>query len=312
MALLSACLGLSYEEVLGEVGADGLLRFQTKNWRQRVKNEDYAMFVLLTATDSRLGCALCREFDPTYTAVAAAYWESLQEAPLDADADEKSKIVFAIADFAEVRELFQVYDIRKVPKMYYYAPGRGPQVLEPNDEYQFLVDDSRENFHRWVLDLVRGMDPRRLQGGERTSSASIVAIAVAIAFVAVFAYWKRTLVVSVLQSKALWEWTTLGLIVLFVSGHMYNQIRKTPNTREDPNGRTIFIQPGQQVQLGAETKLVFVLYSVMVTAVVMLLKCRRRRWLVLGSGLALALAYSMLVNAFGIKSVNYPFKLFKR
>lgn len=316
--LLSFCSALEYSEVTSIVQSDGLLHLGNKSWRSWLKNEDYAMFLLITAIDPRVGCVLCREFDPTYKSVARSYWESLAESPLDDLRDDRSKIVFAIAELNDVKEFFQAYDIKQVPKMFYYAPGRGPQVMTPNEEYQFLVDETVENFQNWVVDLTPKLNRNRLQVVvRRTNGAIFMAIALFLSVIGL-GYTKRALLLKTMQSKTLWMVLTLSLVTIFVSGHMFNQIRKTPNVRTGQKGEKIFIQPGQQVQLGMETKIVFTIYSILTAALVSLIKVvpgikdtKMKMVVCLVTCLVLTLAYSGLVNAFNVKSVSYPFHLFK-
>lgn len=315
---LGVCKAFEYLEVLKEVSNDGLLHLGNKNWKNWVKNEDYGMFLFITAIDPRLGCALCREFDPTFKSVADSYWGSIQSSPLSDELEDKSKIIFAIAEFNDVKEMFQFYDIRQVPKMLYYAPGKGPQVMTPSGEYQFLVDDTTQNFQRWIVELTPGLNIKRLEIVEKTNGTKVFIILLGLLSILGFGYLKRTTILKIVQSKTIWMGITLCLVLIFISGHMFNEIRKTPSTKRNAKGETIFIMPGQQVQLGVETKIVFVIYTIIITSLISLIKIvpgikdiKMRMILCILTCLVLTFAYSGLINAFGIKSTSYPFRLFK-
>lgn len=319
-ALWPLVAALDYAEVSSRVSSDGLLHLREKTWRNDIKNEDYGMYLLITATDPRVGCVLCREFGPTYALTAKAYWDSLQEAPLElaSGMPDRAKTVFAIAELNEVKELFQLYNIKQVPRMWYYAPGQGPKLMEPSDRYQFLVEDSDENFHGWVAGQTPGMDKARLAIVRRMSAAGKLGLVLSVCVFSSAVYWQRWAISRVVQSRNLWLLVTLASILVFISGHMFNQIRNSPSVREDADGNTLFFHPAQNMQVGAETKIVFGIYSVIVAVLVALVRfvpaLKNAQMAAVGCCVCcvvLTLAYSSLINAYALKSASYPFKLFK-
>lgn len=62
--------------------------------------------------------------------------------------------------------------------------------------------------------------------------------------------------VPLLQSRNVWAALSLILILLFTSGHMYNQIRKVPYVAQDGNGRVSYWAGGFSNQYGLETQIV--------------------------------------------------------
>jgi oligosaccharyltransferase complex subunit gamma len=60
----------------------------------------------------------------------------------------------------------------------------------------------------------------------------------------------------ILQSRNLWAAISLMVILLFISGHMFNHIRKVPYVTGDGRGGINYIVPGFQQQLGLETQIV--------------------------------------------------------
>lgn len=60
----------------------------------------------------------------------------------------------------------------------------------------------------------------------------------------------------ILQSRNLWAALSLMTILLFISGHMFNHIRKVPYVTGDGRGGVNYIASGFQNQLGLETQVV--------------------------------------------------------
>lgn len=87
----------------------------------------------------------------------------------------------------------------------------------------------------------------------------------------------------VFQSRNLWAAISLMVILLFISGHMFNHIRKVPYVTGDGRGGINYIVPGFQQQLGLETQIVaalcmshphFPTFLLMLTATSKMASCR--------------------------------------
>lgn len=63
-------------------------------------------------------------------------------------------------------------------------------------------------------------------------------------------------VLPVIQSRTVWAAVTLISILLFTSGHMFNQIRNVPYVAGDGRGGITYFAPGFQNQYGLETQIV--------------------------------------------------------
>lgn len=63
-------------------------------------------------------------------------------------------------------------------------------------------------------------------------------------------------VLPVIQSRTVWAAVTLISILLFTSGHMYNQIRNVPYVAADGRGGISYFASGFQSQYGLETQIV--------------------------------------------------------
>jgi OST3 / OST6 family. len=63
-------------------------------------------------------------------------------------------------------------------------------------------------------------------------------------------------VLPVVQSRTVWAAITLISILLFTSGHMFNQIRNVPYVAGDGRGGIAYFAHGFQNQYGLETQIV--------------------------------------------------------
>jgi oligosaccharyltransferase complex subunit gamma len=59
-----------------------------------------------------------------------------------------------------------------------------------------------------------------------------------------------------LQSRGLWASISIMLILLFTSGHMFNQIRHVPYVTGDGKGGVSYFASGFQNQIGIETQII--------------------------------------------------------
>ena len=63
-------------------------------------------------------------------------------------------------------------------------------------------------------------------------------------------------VIPVIQNRNLWAALSLIAILLFTSGHMFNQIRKVPYVTGNGKGGVTYFAGGFQNQLGMETQVI--------------------------------------------------------
>lgn len=63
-------------------------------------------------------------------------------------------------------------------------------------------------------------------------------------------------VLPVIQNRNIWAAMSLIAILLFTSGHMFNQIRKIPYVVANGRGGVTYFAAGFQNQLGVETQVV--------------------------------------------------------
>lgn len=323
LAMHLAC-ALTYENALKALGKDGLLHITDKNYKQLVKNEDFALVVFLTAEDSRVGCTLCHQFAPQYKATAYQYVEHLKNGdgkvynPAD-DPDDKARVIFAFSDFLESKDYFQMLGLTAVPRLFYYEPGKGPQMSKFSSEFSFVTAENTDGFQRWVSSAVPRMDLKSLQIETPASKSILFTLAVFVLVLASVGYKFKNHILDVVQSRRVWEFLSFGLIVLFISGYMYNQIRSPETYKKDKDGNIVYFATGHNTQYAAETQVVSLVYGLVTICLGLLLKflpsvkdVKKRFIGVITISVIVFFLYSYLVEIYALKSPGYPLRLLKR
>lgn len=321
LLLATSILALTYDEALKLVSKDGLLHITEKNYRKFIKNENFALIVFLTSDDSRVGCTLCTEFGPKYKAIAKQYMQNLKDEtsgmhnPIDS-ADDKERVIFAVSDYLQAKSYFERMQITAVPKLLYYEPGQGPQLTSFSNEFSFLSVENTDGYTRWITQLVPGIELKYLDAKPPASkSGFIISI---MGFIAVlFGLFKyRNIAVNFGQNKNVWQFVSLALIILFISGHMYNQIRNPDLYKTDSQGKIHYIAVGHNIQYGSETQAVTVIYGLLSAILILLIRMiptinKPTTKLLTSAACCIAsiVLYSYIVEIYRIKSGSYPFHL---
>jgi oligosaccharyltransferase complex subunit gamma len=130
----------------------------------------------------------------------------------------------------------------------------------------------------------------------------------------VVALWPR--IQPLIQSKNLWAGVCLTAILIFTSGHMYNQIRGVPYVAGNGRGGVQYFSSSFQSQFGMETQIIAGLYGVLAFSAISLAtrvsKMSRessRTLAVVMYCIILLVSYSFLLRVFRIKNSGYPFSL---
>ncbi|KAG0681644.1 oligosaccharyl transferase subunit ost3/OST6 [Pichia californica] len=313
---------ITYEKVLQNVGKDGLLHINDKNFLKSLKNDDYSLIIFITAEDPRVGCTICHEFGPQYKAMAYQYMNNLRSEDPDtynpiSDSNDKARVIFAYSDFSDSRKYFEQLGLASVPRLFYYEPGKGPQLATFSDEYSFLVSENIENFQNWVAQNVPKLLAKNLKIAPPDQKPLFLLSIVLIVMTAIVLYNFRENVAKIAQNRYVWQILCFVLIILFISGHMYNEIRHTDSYKKDREGNIIYISPGHQNQFGAETQILTVVYGAITIALGLLLSyfptVKDAKLKVVGtviSCIVVSILYTYIVEMYHIKSPGYPLHLF--
>ncbi|ODQ50150.1 hypothetical protein SAICODRAFT_21896 [Saitoella complicata NRRL Y-17804] len=274
----------------------------------------YSVAVLLTATAPQFSCNMCREIDPEYALVAS----SLQKANKGKKFfDPSEKVYLTRLDFLNGKSIFQRLQLTTAPNIYIFHPTTGDLAKTNPDEptvhdmlhagptADAIVRFLSSTLKRSPITLVRPLNYAKIVTTVFALLATLTALKLSYRYL-----------IPIIQSKRLWTGITLFLVLLFVSGHMFNQIRKTPYVVPDGNGGVSYIAGGFQNQFGMETQIVMVVYGVLAFSTValaiqaprMLAPQRQSVAIWVWTGVIL-LMFSFLMHVFKIKNGGYPFKL---
>ncbi|KAL2756121.1 hypothetical protein ACRALDRAFT_1042809 [Sodiomyces alcalophilus JCM 7366] len=270
---------------------------------------DYTVLVLLTALDPRFGCKLCTEFQPEWDVLAGSWTKG--------DKEGESRAIFATLDFADGRDTFMSLGLQTAPVLLLYQPTAGNHavaVLEPL-RYDFTSGPQvAEQVHSWLSRHLPGRPHppvKRPINWIRWVSSVAIALGFCTGLITATPY-----VLPVLQNRNLWAAMSLIAILLFTSGHMFNQIRKIPYVVGNGRGGVTYFAAGFQTQLGIETQVVAVLYAILsFCAISLAVKVPRianpkqQQVAVLAWAGALFVIHSLLLSVFRIKNGGYPFSL---
>ncbi|KAK8124570.1 uncharacterized protein PG998_000329 [Apiospora kogelbergensis] len=263
---------------------------------------DYSVAILLTAMDARFGCQLCREFQPE--------WELLSKSWLRGDKKAESRTIFGVLDFADGRDTFISLSLQTAPVLVFF-----PQRLALTP---FLASKvlplSAEQVQAWI---ARHLPGRPHPAVKRPVNYVAWAVGVVSTLGIAGALAKAgPYILPIVQNRNAWAAISLIGILMFTSGHMFNQIRKVPYVAGDGHGGISYFSSGFQNQLGMETQIIAFIYGLLsFSAIALIMKVPRvadakkqQVWVLLWSAI-LFLLYSFLLSIFRIKNGGYPFSL---
>ncbi|KAI0833110.1 hypothetical protein F5Y06DRAFT_280332 [Hypoxylon sp. FL0890] len=269
---------------------------------------DYSAAVLLTALDARFGCQLCADFQPE--------WDVLAKSWAKGDKNGESRLIFGTLDFSNGRDTFISLGLQSAPVLLLFQPTTGPHAASTVEaiRYDFAGPQSAEKVHEWI---ARHLPDRPHPPVSRPVNyiGWIVAIVSALGIAGVF-FKAWPYILPIIQNRNVWAGLSLIGILMFTSGHMFNQIRKVPYVAGDGRGGISYFAGGFQSQYGLETQIVAFIYGILSFATISLaVKAPRTRdpkmqqLTVIVWGAVLVLMYSFLLSVFRVKNGGYPFKL---
>ncbi len=90
---------------------------------------DYSIAVLLTALEARVGCQLCREFQPE--------WDLLGKSWARGDKSGESRLLFSTLDFIDGKGTFQALQLQTAPVLLFFHPTTGPNAKSDTQPTRF-------------------------------------------------------------------------------------------------------------------------------------------------------------------------------
>lgn len=322
LALAAAALSKAELLAAAHTSKGHTIDVNDNNYKQLLQGpRDFHAVLLMTLTSSQLNCVLCNEFKPEYELVASSW---LQEHPNGLDTDDAADsaaeghardVFFFYSEFKESRELFSLFQLNNIPKVFYLPPTKSraaTEYLQNHQEYQFFAGEHRDLLVAWLRDRTGLQFPIHVPPDYTRIVSNIVLVATAVMLGRVF--WRH--VTRVLTLRAVWGAVLLAVILLLISGYMFNQIRGVPYVRESGNGQVEYFAPGQQSQYGVETQILSFVYGCLSLFVIVLVKkvpeVKNSQVRLLAVAVVSALIfvfYLLLVSIFGLKGMGYPYRL---
>ncbi|KAI0389834.1 OST3/OST6 family protein [Xylariaceae sp. FL0594] len=270
---------------------------------------DYSVAVLLTALDAKYGCKLCTVFQPE--------WEILGKSWAKGDKKGESRLLLSTLDFSDGRETFMSLGLQTAPVLILFQPTTGPHAVSNPEPLRYDFTSSAP-----TAELVRAWLARHLPDRPHPpvyrpiNYVRWVITTVTLLGLGGVIYRASPYLLPLFQSRTVWAGVSLVGILLFTSGHMFNQIRKVPYIAGDGRGGISYFANGFQSQYGLETQIVASIYGVLSFATISLaLKAPRTRdsrvqqMMVIAWGIILVIMYSFLLSVFRGKNGGYPFRL---
>ncbi|KAK4152127.1 magnesium transporter protein 1 [Chaetomidium leptoderma] len=272
-------------------------------------SRDYTVAVLLTAMESRYGCQLCREFQPE--------WELLARSWTSGDKKGESRLVFGTLDFGDGKDIFMSLGLQTAPVLFLFPPTVGPHATASPEpvRYDFTSgSQAAELVHSWVArhlpDRPHPPIKRPINWMRWISTFVVLSGGLTVSYAA----WPYVL--PIIQNRTVWAAITLISILLFTSGHMFNQIRNVPYVAGDGRGGISYFASGFQSQYGLETQIVAAMYGVLaLSGISLAIKVPRmsdpkmQGVALLAWASVLFVVYSLLLSIFRGKNPGYPFSL---
>ncbi|KAF8212220.1 oligosaccharyl transferase subunit OST3/OST6 family [Mycena galopus ATCC 62051] len=277
----------------------GLIKLDSDSWDLlTAPNRDWSASIEFTALDSRRRCSPCKEFNPSWQAVAKAWTKAPKV--------HRDNHFFATLDFDDGQTVFQALGLASAPVVYVYPPAEGPRAKARTDpsKYDFSHGFEAEplaehlSHHTPIpIPYTKPFDYARWT----TIAAGVLAFAVTLRFIA-----------PILQSRWTWAIGTILVSLVMTSGYMFTRIRGSPFMGHDGS----WIAGGFQSQYGQEVQVIAVVYGTLGFAFMMLTMvipyqatAQRQRFQIYLWSTIIMLVYSILIVLFKVKNRGYPFRL---
>ncbi|TBU65726.1 oligosaccharyl transferase subunit OST3/OST6 family [Dichomitus squalens] len=263
-------------------------------------NRNWSASIHLTALDPRRRCAPCKEFDPSFTAVAKA-WSQVPK-------PQRDNHFFATADFDDTMATFQRLGLQSAPVVHIHLPVEGDRRPASGRTAPIVYDFSNGFDAGPLAEQLSVYTPVPIPYKAPIDWAKYgTAVGVGLIILSGIRVF-----LPILRSRWAWAAGTVITSLVMTSGFMFVRIRGMPQS--GANGQ--WIAPGYQNQFGQEVQVVSFIYGLLSAAFLMLTLVtpyqtqpyRQRAQIYLWSGVILVM-FSVLISLFRVKNRGYPFKL---
>ncbi|KAI0093954.1 oligosaccharyl transferase subunit OST3/OST6 family [Irpex rosettiformis] len=279
---------------------NGIIKLDERTYDSLTASDrEWSATIVFTALDTRRKCGPCKQFQPSFEAVAQA-WNKVP-------ATSRNEHFFAIADFDEAPKIFTKLGIQSAPVVHNYPVAEGPRKPAHGKPYPSTYDFSNGYAPEALAEHLSLYTPVRIPYRPPVDWAkygTFAATGLILTTVARFIF-------PLLKSRITWAIITIGTILVMTGGHMFVRIRGMPYS-DGPN----WIAGGYQSQYGQETQVIALTYGILGGAFLMLTlvapyqtsKSRQQLQVWLWS-IVIFVMFSVLISLFRVKNRGYPFKL---
>lgn len=290
-----------------------IIKVTDENYEQLLSGpRDHHIVLFLSTTSSKITCILCNQFKPDFEIVADSYF---QDYPDGVNNDELKDVYFMFSDFIDSRNLYGLFELSNIPKVFYFPPSKATSrkaFLKEYIDYQFFQGDHKQLLASWLQSTTGNTFNIYIPVNyEKVAYNAIVTLIVVLLLVKF-----NGKIIRFLRSRQLWSGFSLISVLLLTTGYMFNQIRGVPYLREDIQGAGAYFANSQQNQYGVETQILSFVYGALSLFFVILLKKlpelkndQVRFIAVAIVSLLILVFYSLLLGIFGLKGSGYPYKL---
>ncbi|KAL4067650.1 hypothetical protein J3A83DRAFT_4097088 [Scleroderma citrinum] len=216
-------------------------------------NRAWSASIQLTALNPQRRCAPCKEFDPSFHAVAKAW----SIAPLE----HRNNHFFASIDFDDAHKVFQKLGIMSAPVVHVYPATEGPNAKNIRNA-PFKYDFSNGFEARPLAEQLSSHTPVPIPYKDPINWSHVASL---ISLIPILILTFR-IIHPVLYNRWVWAVATILLSIVMTSGYMFTRIRGMPYTGSDGS----WIAGGYSNQYGQEVQIISFLYAILAGSFLML------------------------------------------
>uniref|UniRef100_A0A8D1FI87 Magnesium transporter protein 1 n=2 Tax=Sus scrofa TaxID=9823 RepID=A0A8D1FI87_PIG len=265
---------------------------------------NYSVIVMLTALQKFRACLTCEHAAEEFQILADS-WQGSRAF--------SNKVFFALVDFDESPDIFQMLQLMSVPNVLHFSAKR---KFTPDDIYHLAERGiTAQQMSKWVAERTkrRVVNTRTRQP---TDYYYPFKLGISLALIGGLVYvlkWKRKFIFN----THLWAVLALGFVIPMISGHMWTHITEAPFAQSDTHtGRTYYIHEVSYFQLAAEMYIVSLFHVCMTLGMVLLdtaatsrMMVMKRKIISVSSICLFVIFFSWLLSLFRFKEPNYPFRI---
>uniref|UniRef100_G1TYN3 Magnesium transporter protein 1 n=1 Tax=Oryctolagus cuniculus TaxID=9986 RepID=G1TYN3_RABIT len=293
-------LAIKVNRLTKQAKKDGILRMSNTMFYYFVLEapRNYSVVVLFTVLDQFRTCTMC--------APAAKEFQILVNSWRHPSAFT-NRVFFALVDYDESPEIFQMFQLRTVPKLFHFSAER---TFAPDDiSHVSEMGITAEQMAEWVAKKTKvSINVRRPPRYGRLAVGVLVSL---LGGSALLWSWSRKLV----HSRVLWAVLALSFVIVMTSGQMWTRIKGASyGERNYHTGRIHYIARMNSLQFIPETYIISLFHACITLGVVLLDKaatCRMgaiKTTMLCVTGMCLVVIFlGWLLSVFKFKQPRYPY-----